>query len=239
MENNKKVLVSDYDWTYNIGNLLTYYNNNKIKEFIGSGNIFAFSTLRNFKSMLFEIKKYKLVYNYLSLCNGSVLFDKNLSLLFKVCINQDVMEQILDAIKDYKKNIEIVLFDEKDNKVHEEYIRASIKVINPKIRKEIIEILKSIENIQVINDIFMIHILSSEANKSNNIELIAELEDIPKDRIYTIGDSKNDLRMIEEFNGYSSVLANSKCKKASNGTILSVGTFAENLENEFIKKRKF
>ncbi len=244
METKKRnLLVSDFDNTYYLGDILTYYNNHKIKEFIEKENIFAFATLRSYKIMRQKIKQLNLIFNYLSLCNGSVLLDNNLNLLFEQLISDDIVLKILNILKNYKGHVSTDLVDSKDEITENDCVRISIRVWNPIVKSDILKELKSIEGIQIKTDffhnIFLIHVLNGSANKANNVRLIADIEKIDKENIFTVGDSKDDLKMIETFTGFSSILGNLSCRKASQKTILSVGKLAEDIEKGFVRKRKF
>ena len=46
-----------------------------------------------------------------------------------------------------------------------------------------------------------IEMISSETNKANAINIISKIEKINKEDIYAVGDSYNDLEMLETFNG--------------------------------------
>ena len=62
-----------------------------------------------------------------------------------------------------------------------------------------------------------IEIISSNTDKSIAIQEIAKIENIKKNKIFTVGDSFNDLEMLKEFNGFcmknSEELVKSKIEK--------------------------
>ena len=80
----KKLLVSDYDGTFNIHNNRSVIDSNidAVKRFIDSGNIFSLASARSFNSLKREIDKYKIPYNYLVCNNGGVVFDKDDNIIF-------------------------------------------------------------------------------------------------------------------------------------------------------------
>ena len=47
-----------------------------------------------------------------------------------------------------------------------------------------------------------IEIISSSTDKSIAIKEIAQIENVEKNKIFTVGDSFNDLEMLETFNGF-------------------------------------
>lgn len=47
-----------------------------------------------------------------------------------------------------------------------------------------------------------IEVISCKTNKSIAIKEIAKIENISRENIYTVGDSFNDLEMLEAFNGF-------------------------------------
>ena len=80
-----KLLVSDYDGTFNEDKSLSKINDNidAVKRFMGNGNLFAFATGRSFYSIKGETSRYKIPYDYLICNNGSAIFDRDDNLIFQ------------------------------------------------------------------------------------------------------------------------------------------------------------
>ena len=74
MEKEKKLLISDYDLTYDIDDYFSIVHNTKrIKKFIANGNIFAFATMRNFNNFKRTILFYNLKNKQIIMLNVNIL----------------------------------------------------------------------------------------------------------------------------------------------------------------------
>ena len=95
-----KLLVSDYDGTFNEDKSLSKINNNidAVKRFMSNGNLFAFATGRSFYSIKEETSCYKIPYDYLICNNGAMVFDANNNIIESNPLPQDEIEKIKKII---------------------------------------------------------------------------------------------------------------------------------------------
>lgn len=199
-----KLLVSDYDGTFNEDNKLSKINKNidAVKRFMNSGNIFAFATGRNYDSIKKEITKYHIPYNYLICSNGSIVFDHKDRVLFQNTILVDTVKKTLRYLNklgfvkslelrdaygrstsDYNNVCEIVCTLKFKNSLDARMVREEIAFLN------------SFSFMNVV-------IFKEELDKKDGIYVVSGIEGIGKEDIYTIGDASNDRGMLEEFNGF-------------------------------------
>lgn len=199
-----KLLVSDYDGTFNEDNKLSKINKNidAVKRFMDSGNIFAFATGRNYDSIKKEITKYHIPYNYLICSNGSIVFDHKDRVLFQNTILVDTVKKTLRYLNklgfvkslelrdaygrstsDYNNVCEIVCTLKFKNSLDARMVREEIAFLN------------SFSFMNVI-------MFKEELDKKDGIYVVSGIEGIGKEDIYTIGDASNDRGMLEEFNGF-------------------------------------
>ncbi len=199
-----KLLVSDYDGTFNEDNKLSKINKNidAVKRFMDSGNIFAFATGRNYDSIKKEITKYHIPYNYLICSNGSIVFDNKDRVLFQNTILVDTVKKTLRYLNklgfvkslelrdaygrstsDYNNVCEIVCTLKFKNSLDARMVREEIAFLN------------SFSFMNVI-------MFKEELDKKDGIYVVSGIEEIGKEDIYTIGDASNDRGMLEEFNGF-------------------------------------
>lgn len=199
-----KLLVSDYDGTFNEDNKLSKINKNidAVKRFMDSGNIFAFATGRNYDSIKKEITKYHIPYNYLICSNGSIVFDHKDRVLFQNTILVDTVKKTLRYLNklgfvkslelrdaygrstsDYNNVCEIVCTLKFKNSLDARMVREEIAFLN------------SFSFMNVV-------IFKEELDKKDGIYVVSGIEGIGKEDIYTIGDASNDRGMLEEFNGF-------------------------------------
>ena len=210
-----KMIISDYDGTIKrftekpslLENIDLKKDVNSISNFIKKGNKFVISTKRVTSSILEEIKQYKIDYNYLISHGGLVSFDKNGKLLYANYLE----EKLINFLKEinYKTDMikQIDCFDAYNNTSFDkkDYILIGLVV------KDIKEMLKKIKQIQAeINIHCSYNIkknkiwLHNEVSKNEGItNLLQNIPETLKQKdIITIGDSINDLSMINEYDGY-------------------------------------
>ncbi len=76
----RKIVVSDYDNTFYRNDDDIYTNKQAVKGFMRKDNVFVLATGRSYLSIIDEIKKYHLEYQYLVLCHGAVIDRKSVVL---------------------------------------------------------------------------------------------------------------------------------------------------------------
>ena len=79
------------------------------------------------------------------------------------------------------------------------------------------------------HDFVIVDIVSVNAGKENAIKKLLEILDIEKEQVATIGDGRNDIAMIKEYNGYSMETAEIDVKKSSSKIFKSVADVLEYL----------
>lgn len=210
----KKMLVSDYDGTLksDLRNLLI--NIEAIRNFRKEGNLFTICTGRSYDSIKSQCDRYKIEYDFLNCCDGSVLFDGNDNLLFANTLSKtDLLalgftlpkQQVITEVNYYGTH-GIVNIDEHIIGSNEQ---PDVIVINLKLK--IFKTLKSYisgfkedyPNIQfdkVANQMFV----KDAFNKSNGIQVLEEYlnGEINREDIITVGDNSNDLELLRAYNGY-------------------------------------
>ena len=74
----KKLLVSDYDGTFkNDKDGSIKANIDEVSKFMSNGNIFTLASARSYNSLIRQVNKYNIPYDYLICNNGGVVYDKN------------------------------------------------------------------------------------------------------------------------------------------------------------------
>lgn len=199
-----KLLVSDYDGTFNEDNKLSKINKNidAVKRFMDSGNIFAFATGRNYDSIKKEITKYHIPYNYLICSNGSIVFDHKDRVLFQNTILVDTVKKTLRYLNKlgFVKSLELRDAYGRStsdyNNVCE--IVCALKFKNSLDARMVREEIAFLDSFSFMNVIMF----KEELDKKDGIYVVSGIEGIGKEDIYTIGDASNDRGMLEEFNGF-------------------------------------
>lgn len=205
----KKFLISDYDGTYFIDNKSIKYNIEKVKEFRNQGNIFAIATGRSFYDFTKKLKEFNIEYDYLIINHGATLLDKNHNLIRNYPIDNKAKQNIKNEFHLVdNENIFVCKSLESRTSIDQENItKIHIKCKDQNEQLEFKDILNNKYNKFVKNYLITglnncIEIISSSTDKSIAIKEIAQIENVEKNKIFTVGDSFNDLEMLETFNGF-------------------------------------
>lgn len=205
----KKFLISDYDGTFHTDEKSMKNNIEEVKEFRKSGNIFAIATGRSFYDFTKLLDKFNIEYDYLIINHGATLLDKNHNIINNHSINNIAKENIraeFDLVDDEHifvcKCLEsrTSILEDNITKIHikckskEEQMRFN-DIINNKYKNYVKSYL-----ITGLNN--SIEVISYNTDKYTAIQEIAKIENISIKNIYTVGDSFNDLEMLEAFNGF-------------------------------------
>lgn len=208
-----KIIFSDYDGTIkpffnnpNIFEKITFKKNlSTINKFIDNGNQFVITTGRSTNSILEEIKRYKINFSYLSTYDGRVTFDNNLNLLNSKKISKEVLLELKKIIENEKIVKRATIYDEY-GKIYEinEVVLMSIK---PKSINELQRILKSLfeyeNSISIIpNFLHKEIVVAPKSNKVDGARFLIEKNNWNIKDVCSVGDSKNDLELLTEYDGY-------------------------------------
>lgn len=237
----KKFLISDYDGTYQMKPLLPEElkrNNFSIQRFIGKGNIFMMATGRVFESIYNEFIQFDLKANYISCADANVLFNNNFELLYYNTIStQDILK-----IKDYYKLFdELIGKDPYGNVSNENIVEYNIRYKDERSKRIFVEYLRHNKLFAFYHDPsdpLNAHLFDKRNDKVKAIQFVAALENISKDKIYTIGDGYNDLSMIETFNGFAIRNAKDIAKYESLGVYDTVSDLIDDIEKGNAPKRQ-
>lgn len=197
-----KVLASDFDNTIYFSNdsKLTETNIKAVEKFMREGNIFCIVTGRTYMTIKEKLSELKLPYTYLICGDGAMIFDSTDYCINRINIEKSIVEKSVEYLKEqgYDSYLE-------DGYNITENLNDCIKVVAKYTDKEhAIEVVKSInENINVYAYASRSHININNkiCNKKDALERLSEIEKIPRENIYVIGDDINDYEMLEGFKG--------------------------------------
>jgi len=226
-----KLLAADYDSTLYTSRNGIKLNIPAIKKFRENGNKFVIATGRTFESIKKEINYYNIPYDYLSCNDGTVIFDSKNNLISTKYLNKFEINDIsyyLNAFKKVGYIKKIIFYNEYKNILdcideHNENIveiGAQLNIFKDphKLIEEMKELFHTIEVYKYPNIIF----IKKPKNKSNAVTEIAKIENIQPNNVFTVGDGKNDLEMVRDFNGYNMLFSHPDLYKVSTGTVTSV-----------------
>lgn len=194
-----KLLVSDYDNTIEVDSVFRNPHIPKgtiqgIKDFMHDGNMFMISTARPYESIMSEINENRIPYDFVSSLNGCIVHDSYGNLIF----SKDLIKLDIDELhKLYSCIDKIELIKDKDRDL---YYTFKTKLFT--CSKKLIEHLeKSGLDVQswFMNTYSIAHPVS---NKVDSINFIQKKLNIDESDIITVGDSSDDLKMIQEYYSY-------------------------------------
>lgn len=224
----KQIIFSDYDGTIYITEEDMDKNIEKIKEYRDMGGKFVIVTGRSKTSIKKVIEKYDIPYDYMISNNGAIIFDSKGNKLYEQTIKADISNKIIEYLKT-KKNIEISYYTEEDKIQYnnQELLKIRIKTTTNEIAKNIeSEINRLFEKDVMAHANFpsmyyddlnfaIVDIISREAGKERTIRKLLEIIKIESNQAITIGDGRNDINMIKEYNGYSMETAEKEVKEVA------------------------
>lgn len=240
----KEIVFSDYDGTIYITEKDMQKNIKAIKEYRNLGGKFVIVTGRSKTSVSNVIKKYNISYDYIISNNGAVIFDGDMEKIYEQGIISDITNQILNYLKQ-KENIEIFFYDDEDKVQYhnQKLLKIRIKTCDYKLAQIMEEEVNDLFKNDVIahsafpgmyydnHDFVIVDIVSKNAGKENAIRELLKILNIKKEQVVTIGDGRNDVAMIKEYNGYSMRTAEKEVQKSAIKIFESVAEALNNLES--------
>lgn len=241
----KQIVFSDYDGTIYITEENMQKNILAIEEYRNLGGKFVITTGRSKTSVSNVIKQYNIPYDYIISHNGAVIYNNNIVKIYEQVITTDISNKIIDYLKT-KKNIEILFYDDEDKVEYhnQELLKLRVKTSDYElaqiIEDEINNIFKDdIKAYSIFPGVYydnhnfvIVDIVSKNAGKENAIKRVLNILDIEKEQAVTIGDGRNDMGMIKEYNGYSMETAEEDVKKSASKIFASVADALEYIKNK-------
>lgn len=243
MNVNKQIVFSDYDGIIYITEEDMPQNIKAINEYRRLGGKFVIVTGRSKSSVSNVIKQYNIPYDYIISNNGAVIFNKDMKKIYEQKIATDIVEKIIYYLKS-NNNIEILFYDDEDKVEYhnQELLKIRIKTYDH-------ELAQSIENEINIkfkddvkahsafpgmyydnHDFVIIDIVSKNAGKEKAINKLLQILNIEKEQVISIGDGRNDIDMIKEYNGYSMETAEEEVKEVASKIFKNISEALEYLE---------
>lgn len=251
-----KVLASDYDGTLRTEQFVDKKDIEAIRTFRAAGNMFGIVSGRSIESMKREIKQNGFEYDFIITNNGGVVYDKDFHCLQCLYMNFDKALDIIAYIKTldcvsfvindgfhrYKVRVDENQIDHKYGDMKEVSNEAEV-LDRGKISQLVVSVndqMLAHEITDVINREFKgyataytnlncVDIVAEGVSKAEGLYVIENHLDLPHEAIYTIGDSFNDLPMIEEFHGCCVAHAQDEIKQAATYCYESIAAAIEDL----------
>ena len=234
------ILFSDYDGTIKIDDKMNVFEkklfNDNIKAIndFQKSNTFVITTGRTTESILKEVRKYGINYNYITSYDGKVTIDNKNRLIYKKDLEKNILKTIRDILLKcgYK---EIYLYNSYGiTNIYEDIVLLIISINNKNIIKQLKDSLYLYKELDInYNNILKTITISYNMNKLKGIELLIDKEKIDRNKkIITIGDNLNDLEMLKGYDGYKVLFSSPLIYSKNIKTTPSIKYLIKKLEGE-------
>lgn len=197
-----KVLASDFDLTLFIEGEeeIILKNINAISNFIKSGHLFCIVTGRNYSDIKAILNQYHIPYHYLVCADGAQIFDYNDYCFYRRKIKREIVEKIIPIAESEQFSYYL---DDGYNVTNnmDDCIKVVFHFDDPEKASSILKKIQSSVPTYSYISRKHINILDVDVNKQKALRKIMELEKLDLSNLYVIGDSVNDLEMLQTFQG--------------------------------------
>lgn len=94
-----KIAVSDFDGTlfFHQNDTIPQINIEAVKKWRSVGNIFCICTGRDMRSLMYEMNRYRMEYDFIICNNGGTLFDKNLNIVKSFPLDRQMLLKLVHS----------------------------------------------------------------------------------------------------------------------------------------------
>lgn len=255
-----KLLASDYDGTIRIGKFISYRNIKAIKKWRKQGNVFGVVTGRTIGSIRKELQKYHIEVDFLIGNNGSIVLDKKGEIIshtyapIQTCIDliEDVGNKevngciVSDGINIApvfsKRGYALYLFGKKSTLLTYEDVKQNQNICQVVIsavggepeNRAVAEYINATygKDVCAYSNRSCVDIVEKSVNKATGVIGIQKHLKMDAKNVYTIGDSFNDVPMLETFQSATLFHANKEIQNAANEVVKDVASFIKKLESK-------
>lgn len=242
-----KLFVTDYDGTLFTDEINLTINRKKLLELHQLGFIIVISTGRSFQSIKKQILKYDLYYDYLHCADGSIIYNKDDTLIKFYSMEHDIVKDVF-ILKDKinYEEIQISLPEYYQDTYRENDQISGINIVikpqfmNHSFLNEFMDLKEKYPHYNFLiydhgNYIYLC-IKKEHVSKAMGVKFMQEYLKIPKQNVYVIGDSDNDLEMIKEFDGVGIKGNNLNINKYSKKTYHQVYEYIDEIKETLVIK---
>ncbi len=250
-----KIIASDYDGTMKVSEELSKEVCDAINEWQKKGNWFGIVTGRSTTTIKTEIEKYNLSPDFLICNNGGVILSKELELLKLYLIDEEVANEV---IVDGERNdcTEIIINDgfrrarkslsHENDSLHGGVATCTIDeilqqgkiaqiVLGTKDQKHAIDLAQHLnqqyaEKIEAFANLSCVDVVPKGCSKANGVLWIAEYYQLDVDKIYAIGDSYNDVSMLQAFSSATLTHAVDEIKEIADNVVSNITEFIKQID---------
>lgn len=246
----KKLLVSDFDGTINIKETISKEDIEAIRRF-KEDNAFAIATGRSITSLNSRIKDTGIEYDHCIACNGALLTDEKNRCISRMIIERNTAIDIIGYIRNTEAasydvsdgiHTSVTLLVDKDEHPYREHYDSLYGSYDGDEKKMIRDdtvcqisavfynnrqaegfaayISRKYKDVTAHVNINDVDVVNKDADKANALEELLKSEEYQK--VYTIGDSLNDLQMIRNHHGFAMKGSDERVKAYARRTVTGI-----------------
>lgn len=256
----KKLLATDYDGTLKFGDSVLQEDLDALHRWKEDGNVFAIVTGRSKESITQQKEQYDLPVDYYVTNNGGMVFDKDGNILLASQLDTitaiDLMfaahEQpaivsymVNDGVNRHKVEVRQNLEDHRYAHIRPDWSEEQImdsgrfaqivfSCTTPEAALELAEKINHFfgDQVTAYANNFVVDVVPHGTSKATGLDFVAAYADMDDDSVFAIGDSHNDIPMLEQFwNSAAVEVAPSEVKDAAHHEFPSVASYIEAIEN--------
>jgi len=207
-----KLFVTDYDNTLFIDEINIKKNIEKLNELKSNGYYIVISTGRSIPSIKEKIDLYNIPFDYLSCADGSIIYDNHYNTIKLYALDNNIIQEIVRVKKNLICDEIQISYEQGYNNIlnlTKPITGFNFVIHENNIKKNTIDTFNDIKTkFPNYNYVIYTHlpytyycIKAKNVNKAYGINFLSEYLNIDKKDIFVIGDSDNDIEMLQEFNG--------------------------------------
>lgn len=252
-----KLLASDYDGTLRTESKVSEQDKKAIHEWRKAGNIFGIVTGRSMESIRNEIAQNNIEIDFVVGNNGGVVYDADFQELQSKYIQFDKAKDIIAYLRrevcisyvlnDGYYRSKVVLDAEREDIKYASFTGnlSEAEVLHNRKIAQIVASLDKDEDCERIanhinayfkgyavgfRNINCVDIAPYGVSKSTGLSYMVKHLHIPVQQVYTIGDSYNDIAMLETYHGYAMKQAPLQVKSYADQVVNSVADCINHLQ---------
>lgn len=242
------LLVSDYDRTLKIDDQISQNNREAIAKFRALGHKFCINSGRSYHFLMQNLKIQNFDdYDYIITGSGSQIVDRNGCFIDQEIMDKNEAVRLIETIQ--KQDVMLIQLTSeklwKSIKVDDlEWKHATdgfdlhrINSISTRFSEEepasrFAQIINNDFKLNAFANKFSVDVAPVGISKATAVSKLGNHIEVDYDAIHTIGDSLNDLEMIQEYNGYCVKVSHPKVVEVSKKMYEDVAACIEDLINQ-------
>ncbi len=249
-----KLLASDFDNTLWFDDHMKEDDVKAIHEFQNQGHLFGVCSGRSLEGIVNPSKPYHLEHDFYILLSGALILNKDKEIIFEKKIPMTLVKDIYHFLN--QKDMSIVhndimykIYKTKKHDYHGVYLESlddlkvedvsafSFHYEKDEIKKATLDTQKIIEHYGDVIEAYQnnqhVDLAAKGCSKGNGMKIIQEYFQLSMDDIYGIGDSWNDLPMLNAIeNGYTFTYAPTDVQKIAKKVVHTLAECIDDIENK-------